>query len=306
MSNSDIGAALERCADLLEAQHGDPHRVRAYRAAAHSVRSFPGSVVSLASSGGCKALEGLYGVGKSIAAAIEQLVRTGRWAMLERLEGAVSPEQLFMTVPGIGRELACHIHEQLGIDTLEALEQAAHDGRLARVEGFGPRRNSAVQLALASMLAHTARPSVAPDQSAGEQPAAAPSVEALLEIDARYRNLAEQGALPRLVPRRFNPAGAAWLPILHDEIEGFHVHVLFSNTARAHELKRTHDWVVIYHDRDGITGQHTVVTERHGPLQGRRVVRGREPESAEHYARERESRAAEWTADSMRVEPLPH
>lgn len=286
LANSEIAAALERCADLLEVQQADPHRVRAYRAAAHSVRSFPGSVAGVARSGGREALDRLYGVGKSIAAAIEQLVQTGRWSMLERLEGAVSPEQLFVTVPGIGEELAARIHDRLGIDTLQALELAAHDGQLERVPGFGPRRTRAVQHALASMLSRGARvlPGDRTEPTEELTSPAAPSVEALLEIDARYRNLAEQGALPRIAPRRFNPGGVAWLPILHDEAEGFHVHALFSNTALAHQLRRTHDWVIIYHDRDGSTGQHTVVTEQHGPLRGRRVVRGRESESADYYA----------------------
>ena len=71
---------------------------------------------------------------------------------------------------------------------------------------------------------------------------------------------------------------------MHDEVEGYRVHVLYSNTAHAHELGRTQDWVVIYYERDGDEGRHTVVTERRGPLRGKRVVRGREHECAEHYA----------------------
>lgn len=281
LSNGDIAAALDRCADLLEAQHADVHRVRAYRTAARSVRSYPQSVAGVAHSGGREALDALYGVGKSIAAAIEQLVRTGRWAMLERLEGEVPPEQVLMAVPGIGEELAARIHAELGVETLEALEQAAHDGRLARLDGFGPRRSQAVQQALAAMLSH--HPGLAPHAPDDAAESSVPTVAALLEIDARYRNLAEQGVLPRIAPRRFNPGALAWLPILHGEVEGFHVHALFSNTALAHHVHRTHSWVIIHHDRDGITGQHTVVTELHGPLQGRRVVRGRELECAEYY-----------------------
>jgi DNA polymerase (family 10) len=279
MTNADIAAALTRCAELLEIQHADARRISAYRIAAHSVRTFPGDVAVLARREGRQGLDAaLYGVGKSIAAAIEQLVRTGRWAMLERLEGAVSCEEIFMSLPGVGHELASRIHEQLGVETLEALEQAAHDGRLERVEGFGPRRARAVRDALAAVLSR-------PGHSRTPAPAAdAPSVEALLEVDAHYRNLAERGALPLIVPRRFNPRGMISLPILHDEVEGFHVHALFSNSALAHKVKRTHDWVVIHHDRDGLTGQHTVVTEQHGPLEGRRVVRGREIESSEYYA----------------------
>jgi putative hydrolase len=59
---------------------------------------------------------------------------------------------------------------------------------------------------------------------------------------------------------------------------------MFSNTARAHELRKTQDWVVIYYyDDHQQEGQHTLVTETHGPLQGQRVVRGREAECRRYY-----------------------
>jgi len=64
----------------------------------------------------------------------------------------------------------------------------------------------------------------------------------------------------------------------------WHFTALFSNTARAHELNRTRDWVVIYfYDDDHDEGQHTVVTETSGRLKGRRVVRGREAECRDFY-----------------------
>ena len=101
----------------------------------------------------------------------------------------------------------------------------------------------------------------------------------LLAIDATYRRQAATGELPRIAPRRFNPEGKAWLPILHAEREGWHFTALYSNTARAHDLGRTDDWVVIYfYDDDHREGQCTVVTETHGPMKGERVVRGREAE----------------------------
>jgi hypothetical protein len=59
---------------------------------------------------------------------------------------------------------------------------------------------------------------------------------------------------------------------------------LFSNTALAHELGRTRNWVVIYFGREGgPEHQRTVVTETRGPLEGWRVVRGREAACREHY-----------------------
>jgi putative hydrolase len=58
---------------------------------------------------------------------------------------------------------------------------------------------------------------------------------------------------------------------------------MFSNTARAHRLHTTADWVVIYRDHGTATGQWTVVTGSSGLLRGRRVVRGREDECARYY-----------------------
>jgi hypothetical protein len=64
--------------------------------------------------------------------------------------------------------------------------------------------------------------------------------------------------------------------------KGWSLTALFSNTARAHELGKTHDWVVIYYDKGGRQGQCTVITAGTGPLKGERVVRGRERECRQH------------------------
>jgi hypothetical protein len=109
-------------------------------------------------------------------------------------------------------------------------------------------------------------------------------VATLLAVDADYRERSARGALRPIAPRRFNPERKAWLPILHTERDGWHFTALFSNTARAHELGRTRDWVVLFYERDGDSGQCTVVTEFRGPLAGRRVVRGREAECAKTVA----------------------
>jgi hypothetical protein len=106
-----------------------------------------------------------------------------------------------------------------------------------------------------------------------------PSVETLLDVDREYRAAAAADTLPKIAPRRFNPKGEAWLPVLHTRRGDWHFTALFSNTARAHELGRVHDWVVVYaEDKDHAERQYTVVTATTGPLAGRRVVRGREAE----------------------------
>lgn len=107
-------------------------------------------------------------------------------------------------------------------------------------------------------------------------------MEALLDVDREYREAAAADRLPKIAPRRFNPNGEAWLPVLHTQRGDWHFTALYSNTARAHELGRTRDWVVIYAaDRDHAERPYTVVTVTAGPMAGRRVVRGRESECRE-------------------------
>jgi hypothetical protein len=277
VTNREIAESFERVADLLEAQDASPFRVRAWRRGAGTLRSLPEPVARLLDDGGREALEALPGIGRSLAAAIAELVRSGRLGMLERLEGRVSPEDLFATLPGIGESLAERIHRELGVDTLEELEVAAHDGRLEALPSFGHRRVQAVRDSLAGILGRAGRRRA---RAAETQPGARPDVATLLEIDAEYRRAAERGELKRIAPRRFNPSGEAWLPIMHRDRDGWTFHALYSNTARAHEFDRTRDWVVIYYERDGEQGQCTVVTETAGAGRGARVVRGRESECA--------------------------
>jgi hypothetical protein len=109
-------------------------------------------------------------------------------------------------------------------------------------------------------------------------------VAELLGVDAEYRTRAAQGELRRIAPRRLNPTGEAWLPVLHTARGGRHYTALFSNTPRAHEMGRTRDWVVLYYDDGTGERQATVITAQWGPLLGRRIVRGRELDCAAYHS----------------------
>jgi hypothetical protein len=274
--NQQIASRLREAADLMQSQGANPFRVNAYRRAADTVAGLERDIKDIAETEGEAGLTALEGIGTSIAAAILQMVRTGRWAQLERLRGAIDPEKLFRSVPGIGPETARRIHETLQVDTLEALEIAAHDGRLESLPGIGPRRAAMMRAALADMLARTRGPRPTPVRE--------PDVAVLLDVDREYREKAAADKLPKIAPKRFNPKGEAWLPVLHTERGDWHFTVLFSNTARAHELGLVRDWVVLYFSADRAPeGQRTVVTETRGALAGRRVVRGREADCRVHY-----------------------
>lgn len=277
-TNQRIATKLREAADVLEQQAANPFRIGAYRRAAETVTHLDEDIQVLVERGGVEALTELPAIGSGIASAIDEILRTGRWVQLERLRGALDPVKLFQTVPGIGPALAQRIHDTLDVDTLEALETAAHDGRLEAVSGVGVRRATAIRATLESMLGKMRR-------QRQPQWAGPPGIELLLDVDKEYLDKAATGELPTIAPRRFNPDAEAWLPILHTERDSWHFTVLFSNTARAHELGRTRDWVVVYfYDDHHREGQCTIVTETRGALIGKRVVRGREAECRVLYA----------------------
>ncbi|HTR38697.1 MAG TPA: helix-hairpin-helix domain-containing protein [Bryobacteraceae bacterium] len=273
--NAQVARRLEELAQLLEEQGANVFRVHAYRRGAETVRRLERPVNEVLDQEGMEGLRRLPGVGDRIALAIRDVVRTGRLPMLDRLRGQTDVVELLRTVPGIGPVQAARLHEDLGIDSLEDLEAAAHDGRLADVAGLGAKRVAGIIDSLATRLGRI--------RSAHGPAVADATVAELLDVDREYRERAGAGELHQIAPRRFNPQHEAWLPILHTHRGERHYTVLFSNTARAHKLGKTADWVIVYYDGPSGERQCTVITSHAGALEGRRIVRGREPECAEYY-----------------------
>jgi putative hydrolase len=277
MLNARIAAKLRDMADVLDQQDASTFRIGAYRRAAARVDALDEGVDDILSRAGRDGLTALPDIGEGIAAAIAEMCATGRWGQLDRLTGALEPERLFRIIPGIGPQLASRLHEELGADTLEQLELAAHDGRLEAMVGVGARRATAIRTFLSERLGRRRL-------RRGEWNER-PPVGTVLAVDAAYRAKAAAGLLPKIAPRRFNPSGEAWLPILHDNRGKWRFTALYSNTAAAHALNKTADWVVIYYQADNAhEGQCTVVTETQGDCRGKRFVRGREHECEAFYA----------------------
>jgi len=278
--NHEVATRLRETAQLLRAQRANHFRVNAYLHAADTLDQLEQDVAELMRQKGVEGLVALPAIGEGIARSIYEYVATGRMSRLENLKGAADPVALFRSIPTVGRALAERIHDELHVDSLEALENAVREGRLQQVEGLGRKRREAIEAWLQKHLDDQRRQS----RPVAEAAADGPSVELVLRVDGEYRRKAAAGKLPRITPKRFNPDNKAWLPILHTTHEHWHFTALYSNTARAHQLGRTADWVVIYfYDDHHREGQHTVVTETHGSLRGRRVVRGREAECLRYY-----------------------
>ena len=155
---------------------------------------------------------------------------------------------------------------------MEELEIALQPGGRP-IPGFGRRRR---QLVLSQVGERLGRIRTARRGLGSVTP---PPVGLLLDADRLYRERAAADKLRLITPKRFNPEGQAWLPIMHARRDDWHLTLMWSNTARAHELGKTRDWLVVYFRKDGQPeGRCTIVTETRGPLASQRVVRGREAE----------------------------
>jgi DNA polymerase (family 10) len=278
--NSQVADRLAEVARILEAQGANVFRVGAYRRAAALLRGLERPVDEIIKTEGIEGLERLPGIGETLARFIHQLVLTGRLPMLDRLRGESDPIILLRTVPGIGRVTAQRLYDDLGIESLEELEAAAHDGRLRNI--IGEKRLAGIRDSLATRLGRVRAQTLWRDMGQ-------PSVAQILDVDEEYRTKAADDALPKIAPRRFNPENKQWLPILHTSRGRRHYTALFSNTPRAHQLRKTSDWVVIYYDDGDGERQCTVITATSGPLTGNRIVRGREAECLDYYRRVRAS-----------------
>jgi DNA polymerase (family 10) len=148
LSNAAIADALEELGDLYELDGAIVHRVLAYRNAARAVRESSVSVAALARAG--KATQ-LPGIGDTLQQKILTLLQTGTTPSSERMRGRFPPGLIAITrLPGLGPKRARLLHDELGIESLEQLREAALAQRLRDVRGLGPKFEANVLGALES------------------------------------------------------------------------------------------------------------------------------------------------------------
>jgi DNA polymerase (family 10) len=137
MRNAEIAAALRELGILYELDGADRYRVLAYREAARTVASSPISVEQLAEEG---RLTELPAVGKTLAEKIETLIEKGSIPSADKLKKKFPATLVEVTrVPGLGAKTARRIYDEVGVENLVQLKEAAEQGRLAGIRGLGPR-----------------------------------------------------------------------------------------------------------------------------------------------------------------------
>jgi DNA polymerase (family 10) len=137
MENRQVAEIFKVMADILAIQGENAHRILAYRRAAESVSALSRPLEEMWRAG---ELETLPGVGKILAAKIDELMRTGRLAVYEKLRAQVPAGVVEMLrVPGVGPKRVATFWKELGTESIEALEGAAREGRLRQLPGIGAR-----------------------------------------------------------------------------------------------------------------------------------------------------------------------
>jgi DNA polymerase (family 10) len=138
MENVEIAGTLKEVADLLEILDANPFRVRAYRNAIRTVQDHAVPMRKLVEDGAD--LTELPSIGKGMAENIVELVETGGLAIMDEL-GEQVPASLIelMRLPGLGPKKARKLWDELGVESIEDLEEAAKEGRVAGLAGFGKK-----------------------------------------------------------------------------------------------------------------------------------------------------------------------
>jgi DNA polymerase (family 10) len=136
--NADIATVFDEIADLLEIESANPFRVRAYRNAARTLRDLNQNVADMIAQGGD--VTELPGIGEDLRSKIKEIVETGTAAMLEVHRKKV-PATLtnLLKIPGLGPKRVQALYHKLGIRTLNDLQNAAQNGRVRALHGFGAK-----------------------------------------------------------------------------------------------------------------------------------------------------------------------
>lgn len=144
MQNTDVARMFDDLADLLEIEGANPFRVRAYRNASRTIQGLTESLAEIARDDE-RALTDLPGIGKDLAEKIEAIIDTGKLEQLEELRAQV-PEGVvaMLRLPGIGPKKVGVMFHELSIQSLDDLKQAAEQGQVAKLKGFGKKTEQTI------------------------------------------------------------------------------------------------------------------------------------------------------------------
>jgi DNA polymerase (family 10) len=155
MDNREIAAIFAAMADILDIQGENYHRIMAYRRAAENVADLGQSLEAMWRAGD---LESIPGVGRTLAAKIDELMRTGRLEAYEKLKAEV-PEGVvaMLEIPDVGPRKAAQFWKELGATSVGELQELARAGRLRTLPGMGARSEQKVLAGIEALARRSGR-----------------------------------------------------------------------------------------------------------------------------------------------------
>jgi DNA polymerase (family 10) len=152
MTKEEIAGVLEQIATLLELKNENPFKIRAYTNAARAIETFGGNVANFQDE---EELSKIPGIGKSIALKIKELAATGSLKYLEELSAEFPSGILeLFTLPGLGARKIKALYDKLQISSIEQLQKACENGRVAELPGFGETTQQKLCDLIAKRSAH--------------------------------------------------------------------------------------------------------------------------------------------------------
>lgn len=137
MTNKDVASVLQQTADLIELTDGNPHRARAFARAARSLNSLD---EPLADRLEAETLTEVSGIGDAMADHIADVLNSGTFELHDELLNAIPPGLLdVLRVNGLGTKRTRRLWKELGVTSLDDLEDAAESDHITTLSGFGAK-----------------------------------------------------------------------------------------------------------------------------------------------------------------------
>lgn len=191
MTNAEVAEILKQFADLLDIKGESGFRVSAYRRGADTVKRLDEPVGVLVEE---SRLTTLKGIGKGLAATIEEIVQTGQLGEMEEVHDEVPATLLtILAIPGIGPKTVGNFYRELGITNLEQLEQAIDTGALIELKGIGKKQEARIVEGIRFLRQRTGKMSIGTALPAARQlsEALSAALDSRVEVAGSIRRRAE-------------------------------------------------------------------------------------------------------------------
>jgi DNA polymerase (family 10) len=155
MDKDQVAGILGEIAVLLELKGENPFKSRAYVNAARALENLSEPLDKIVAE---NRLGDIDGIGEALQKKITELVTTGKLVYYEELKAA-TPSGLvaMLDIPGLGPKKIKVVHDELGVETVEQLEQACRDGRVAKLKGFGEKTAANIREGIARRRAYASK-----------------------------------------------------------------------------------------------------------------------------------------------------